>query len=194
MACTQQHRLQVLAVDVGAVGQILQQAYVSNTETCGCFICLGSRSWKFLTCSSMLFLSVRSWMRIFLIYARRNCICGFVCSYNRKKEPGGTFEVRGSSLLCLIFSVSFVASFIMLVHDTEFKKKNGSRATASLSLSFFSFSTAASAFFNRPSACCHSLALSRSRAGASSSFLFSMAGKVGAPCCGLGKVEGTDEP
>ena len=180
MACTQQHRLQVLAVDVGAIGQILQQAYVSNTETCGCFICLGSRSWKFLTCSSMLFLSVRSWMRIFLIhvYARRNCICGFVCSYNRKKEPGGTLEVRGSSLLCLIFSVSFVASFIMLVHDTE--KKNGSRATSlSLSLSFFSFSTAASAFFNRPSACSHSLALSRSRAGASSSFLSSAPPAVG---------------
>ena len=31
MACAQQHRLQVLAVDVGAVGQILQ-VYVSNTE------------------------------------------------------------------------------------------------------------------------------------------------------------------
>ena len=31
MACTQQRRLQVLAVDVGAVGQILQ-VYVSNTE------------------------------------------------------------------------------------------------------------------------------------------------------------------
>ena len=45
----------------------------------------------------------------------RNCICGFVCCYNRKKEPRGSFEVRGSSLLCLILSVSFVASFIMLV-------------------------------------------------------------------------------
>ena len=31
MACAQQRRLQVLAVDVGAVGQILQ-VYVSNTE------------------------------------------------------------------------------------------------------------------------------------------------------------------
>ena len=118
MACTQQRRLQVLAVDVGAVGQILQ-VYVSNTET-----------WL-LHLSRLAVLEVPDVLQHALlvcqvldeglpyIRARRNCICGFVCSYDRKKEPRGSFVVRGSSSLCLIFSVSFVASFIMPVRDTE---------------------------------------------------------------------------
>ena len=40
MACSQQCLLQVIAVDLVAVGQFLQ-VYVSNSEMCGCFICLG---------------------------------------------------------------------------------------------------------------------------------------------------------
>ena len=176
MACSLQCRLQVLGVDVGAVEQILQ-VYVSNNV------------WL-LHLSRLAVLEVPDVLQHALLvcqvldeglpYARRNCICGFVCCYNRKKEPRGSFEVRGSSLLCLILSVSFVASFIMLVQKTK-QKTDLVRLhfphthTLSLSLSLSRAPSSASQqpprpFSKRPSACSHSFGLSRSRTAGSSGF------------------------